>query len=625
MRSTACILFTIIGFAVGQTSLDPPVFLADGSEFTTWEQPLEFSKTYHVDQNHSDASDQGPGTADQPFATIGAAAEVLQAGERAVIHAGVYREMVRPPRGGSGPAQMISYEAAPGEEVILKGSQEIQTTWTDLGNNQWRASLPSSAFAEHGYNPFAMENLTHEEVQYMPWAVDKPGNYPYNLRRGLIFQNGQRLVQVAGTGDLSEGPGRYHVSDDGLSVTVRPFGDTDPNNETMEFTALKHLFMPQTVELAYIRVKGLIMEQVGNGLKRIGEGVLFTYGGHHWIIEGNTVRQAAGTGIEFGFNVVEAQFGEPGPQRTDETDTWHIVRGNIISECGSAGIRCHRVGRGLVEHNHIWNIGWQNVELYWETAGIKLLITNHCLVRRNVIHNTLDAPGIWLDWDNKNSRVTQNIIYDIRSVQGGVFIEASMTPNWVDRNIIWNVEGFGYYSHDTDVALLAHNLIGHTTRTAIHFSPGAAGRMGDGIDNTAANNIFVETSGNVSYDHSSNRDLNNVSTSGYTIDAVFEADPDQASFTITWQDSDNFPLVSRVDGLSELDYFDQPWPAGDVPAGPFAYPDGQTLSLDQQTDMPHARLCTNRKGMFQILFRRGEIEFNTTGRRVESSSHIAGR
>ena len=94
--------------------LEPPVILPDGREFKTWEQPLRFDRTYYVDQSRTNASDTNPGTSERPFATINRAAQVLQPGERVVVAAGIYRERVRPARGGSGPDRMISYEAAPG-------------------------------------------------------------------------------------------------------------------------------------------------------------------------------------------------------------------------------------------------------------------------------------------------------------------------------------------------------------------------------------------------------------------------------------------------------------------------------------------------------------------------------
>ena len=49
-------------------------------------------------------------------------------GERVVVAAGVYREQVSPARGGTGPGRMISYEAAPGADVIIKGSALV-TDW----------------------------------------------------------------------------------------------------------------------------------------------------------------------------------------------------------------------------------------------------------------------------------------------------------------------------------------------------------------------------------------------------------------------------------------------------------------------------------------------------------------
>ena len=113
-------------------SLEPPVLLPDGTEFQTWEQPLRFARTYYVDARHPAASDRNPGSREQPFATINRAAQVLQPGERVVVAAGVYRERIRPARGGTGPDQMISYEAEPGAEVVLKGSRTFREPWTQV-------------------------------------------------------------------------------------------------------------------------------------------------------------------------------------------------------------------------------------------------------------------------------------------------------------------------------------------------------------------------------------------------------------------------------------------------------------------------------------------------------------
>src|SRR4030067_639895 len=75
------------------------VLLPDGREFITWEQPLQFSRTYYVDNRNTRAADTNPGTKELPFLTINKAAQVLQPGECVVIMTGDYRGRRAPARG----------------------------------------------------------------------------------------------------------------------------------------------------------------------------------------------------------------------------------------------------------------------------------------------------------------------------------------------------------------------------------------------------------------------------------------------------------------------------------------------------------------------------------------------
>ncbi len=47
--------------------LIPPVNMPDGQVFQTWEVKPVYAKTYHVDVEHPDASDEGPGSREHPF------------------------------------------------------------------------------------------------------------------------------------------------------------------------------------------------------------------------------------------------------------------------------------------------------------------------------------------------------------------------------------------------------------------------------------------------------------------------------------------------------------------------------------------------------------------------------
>ena len=113
MRTGALVLavcgaLTAAAAEVRLQPLEPRVVMPDGSPFQSWRDETRYSRTYHVNGNHPKASDQNPGTESLPFKTIDRAARVVKAGERVLIHAGVYRELVRPRSGGEGPDRMIA-------------------------------------------------------------------------------------------------------------------------------------------------------------------------------------------------------------------------------------------------------------------------------------------------------------------------------------------------------------------------------------------------------------------------------------------------------------------------------------------------------------------------------------
>src|SRR5581483_10186307 len=51
-----------------------------------------------------------------------------QPGDTVLVHAGEYREWVQPRRGGLSATRRITYQAAPGEHVVVKGSERV-TGW----------------------------------------------------------------------------------------------------------------------------------------------------------------------------------------------------------------------------------------------------------------------------------------------------------------------------------------------------------------------------------------------------------------------------------------------------------------------------------------------------------------
>ena len=103
---------------------------------------------YHVAKN---GSDRNPGTAAAPFLTISRAAKIADEGDTVRVHEGIYRETVSPARGARSELGRITYEAAKGERVSIRGSEIIEN-WVREGA-VFHATVENSLFGR--FNPFA--------------------------------------------------------------------------------------------------------------------------------------------------------------------------------------------------------------------------------------------------------------------------------------------------------------------------------------------------------------------------------------------------------------------------------------------------------------------------------------
>ncbi len=111
--------------------------------------PLSVSATeFHVATNGNDAN---RGSKSAPLRSIQRAADLAQPGDVITVHAGVYRERINPPRGGTSEKQRIVYQAARGEKVEIKGSEAVRN-WTKVQDDVWKVTLPNAFFG--GFNPY---------------------------------------------------------------------------------------------------------------------------------------------------------------------------------------------------------------------------------------------------------------------------------------------------------------------------------------------------------------------------------------------------------------------------------------------------------------------------------------
>src|SRR4051794_39729555 len=153
---------------------------------------------YHVATTGSDSAD---GSASAPLRTINATAALAHPGDTVRVHEGEYREWVAPVRGGLSDGRRITFEAAEGERVVIKGSERI-SDWTPEDGTVWRAAVPNTLFA--GFNPFA------EEVAG-DWLVHPPSGERTHL--GDVYLNGRSFYEVHDVAAVASAPVRTEAVD----------------------------------------------------------------------------------------------------------------------------------------------------------------------------------------------------------------------------------------------------------------------------------------------------------------------------------------------------------------------------------------------------------------------------
>lgn len=435
--------------------------LPDGTTFHYWEQTRHYSHTYHVAQCNPNASDDNPGTEELPWQTISKAATMLKAGERVVIHQGVYREWVQPEQGGTSPDKMIWYESASDDDVQIKGS-EIWTPEWQFVDGAWRAELSHDLFINE--NPFAMDN-------FPPQSSDDWKLFPsMELSRGQLFLDGKPFNQVANREDLLKAENSFWVESDSNALQIRLADDASPIGRSFELTCREQVFAPLKRGLCYIGISGLRIFHSANAvpIPPPQRGALSATAGHHWIIEDCEIGYANTIGVDLGGQ----WWGLPGNDRQG----WHIIRRCHIHHCGVAGI-CgwHNLANQsyLIEDNLITDCGWMPITHHYETAGVKIHYTVNCLFRRNVLLYNRNSSALWFDGYSTNTRITQNVFYDTtQSPFGSIFMEITQGPNLVDNNLIITSSDHGIYEHDAARILVMQNLIANGTGSAIFLNLG---------------------------------------------------------------------------------------------------------------------------------------------------------
>lgn len=425
------------------------------------------------------------GTEAQPYAAISQAAAAAEPGDTIVVHAGIYREWVKPPRGGNGEDTRIVYRAAAGEDVFIKGSERV-VDWVPQGGGVWTTARPDSFFGD--YNPYALR-LSGGWLNYGDWH-----------HRGDVYLNGEAFYEKATAQEVDSTERSWHCqTGDGTTIIRANFGKADPNREQTEINVRECLFMPEVSGLKYITIDGFHFQHAAANwappVIELQTGAVGPRMGKCWIIENCTITNARCVGIILGQ--------APGVDYGD-IDAYgdHIVRNNVIRRCGQAGIAGQKgPTRCLITGNLIEDTNYRREFGGWETAAIKFHNCVDTVISDNLIRGVFfqqqGAFGIWIDFGNQGTRITGNVIYNTQAAT--VFLEMNHGPILVDNNVLIGQS----VRSNSEATVFAHNLFvdcGYeyhpdVSRQSQFFKPHTTkvvGRKtGTAQDDKWFNNIFV--------------------------------------------------------------------------------------------------------------------------------------
>ena len=208
---------------------------------------------YHVAKN---GSDRNPGTAAAPFLTISRAAKIADEGDTVRVHEGIYRETVAPARGARSELGRITYEAAKGERVSIRGSEIIEN-WAREGA-VFHATVENSLFGR--FNPFA--ELLDGDWMARPLSPETRRSIKH---LGCVYCDEEALIEATSMEELSAKPMTWfaRVGDEATEIWVN-LGERSANDSVMEINVRKTCFYPENRGLNYITVRFATRQHPGH-------------------------------------------------------------------------------------------------------------------------------------------------------------------------------------------------------------------------------------------------------------------------------------------------------------------------------------------------------------------------
>lgn len=424
---------------------------------------------YYVCDSTGAVGNTGSGSQQSPFKTIQSASLIAKPGDTILVQPGIYRERISPPRGGLSGTQPIIYRSVVPKQAIIRGSVvwKPETVIKDIYSGPLDMSVFSDTSAIDGACPFLVPSTVtpyrrNGRPEYISGDKTADSNISYSL--GQVFVDDEPLVQCPYPYRMEmeavENTWWYDISANQLYVHLnRPF-------TTIEITNQRRVFAPHIRGLKYIVVDGFVIERCGNQYpnkfwvqpENQQAGMIGTRSGKYWTIQNNTIRHAAGVGVDWGNEGGISQDLEKGANGQASGSYGHVIKDNVICDNGAAGTASYMgkkfaFSNNVVERNNCWMYyGKQR----WESAGLKVHCPSDSVISGNIIRHNY-CNGIWSDQGAGQNSVFQNNII-VGNEENGLNFEIGVGTSGRVINNIFDDNQYNISFVTSGGCFVAHNL-----------------------------------------------------------------------------------------------------------------------------------------------------------------------
>jgi len=401
--------------------------------------------TFHVNPAVESAADANPGTEAAPWKTVSraASAQELRPGDTVVIHSGVYREHVEIKVSGQ-PELPITFTAAPGARVVLKGSELVRGRWEKLAEQADRKEPYPNAFTGVWRIVLGDEFFTDARFQ---------GGYQDKTRRWVsqVFLNDNKPLQRIG-------PDPIYKNDEYLKLATVGRGLDDMIEDSF--------FFDPSDQSLYIKIAGepawFSIEMGVRGFVLTAEKV------HDVVIRGLELRHNRQPGGQWAMvsvgqcervvvedcRIYGSDFCGLGLGRSREC----IVRRCDLSYNGNTGLGMGECRDCTIEDCTLMFNNYRRFHSGWHAGGMKCIPGNaRCTIRSCEAAYNIASDGIWFDYDNADIRILGNISH--HNDGAGIFYEINKDGGIIADNLVYANRSRGIYISGSQNTWIVHNTV----------------------------------------------------------------------------------------------------------------------------------------------------------------------